>query len=178
MTEYEAKGSVSTGAERSPVARVEALVVSVPAEGNAFAEGSEETLLARVTDEAGNYGIGESVCTPEVIKAMIDQETIHFWSQGIADIVVGTDPLEARATYDRVYHGSFYHGRRERFGWCFGQDHRRLHREVPRVARRDRPRSGPGCGLWLSLVGLAGSGVDVEADRGLRRLLCRGSPAT
>lgn len=98
--------------ERSPVARVEALVVSVPAEGNAFAEGSEETLLVRVTDEAGGYGIGESVCTPEVIKAMIDQETIHFWSQGITDIVVGTDPLEARATYDRVYHGSFYHGRR------------------------------------------------------------------
>ena len=112
MTEYEVKEQVPMGAGRSPVARVEALVVSVPAEGNAFAEGSEETLLVRVTDEAGNYGIGESVCTPEVIKAMIDQETIHFWSQGIAHIVVGTDPLEARATYDRVYHGSFYHGRR------------------------------------------------------------------
>lgn len=98
-----------------PVAAVEALIVSVPAVGNAFAEGTEEALLVRVTDEAGNYGIGESVCTPAVIKAMVDQETIHFWSQGIRDIVVGADPLEARALFDRVYHASFYHGRRGTF---------------------------------------------------------------
>lgn len=95
-----------------PVAEVEALVVSVPAAGNAFAEGAEETLLVRVVDADGRYGIGESVCTPAVVKAMIEQETIHFWSQGIRDIVVGADPIEARALYDRVYHASFYHGRR------------------------------------------------------------------
>lgn len=99
----------------SPVAAVEALVVSVPAVGNAFAARSEETLLVRVTDEAGRYGIGESVCTPAVTKAMIDQETIHFWSQGISDVVVGSDPVEAAALYDRAYHGSFYHGRRGTF---------------------------------------------------------------
>ena len=94
------------------VAAVEALIVSVPAVGNAFAEGSEETLLVKVTDEDGRVGIGESVCTPAVVKAMIDQRTIHFWSQGIADVVVGADPIEAAALYDRAYHGSFYHGRR------------------------------------------------------------------
>ncbi len=104
-------------AERSaiPIATVEALIVSVPAEGNAFAEGEEETLLVRVTDENGTYGIGESVCTPKVVKAMVDQETIHFWSQGIGDLLVGADPIEARALYDRIYHGSFYHGRRGTF---------------------------------------------------------------
>lgn len=98
-----------------PIASVEALIVAVPAEGNAFAEGEEETLLVRVTDEQGCYGIGESVCTPNVVKAMVEQETIHFWSQGITDLLIGADPLEARALYDRVYHGSFYHGRRGTF---------------------------------------------------------------
>jgi len=104
-------------AERTPVpiATVEALIVSVPALGNAFAEGEEETLLVRITDEDGTYGIGESVCTPKVIQAMIEQETIHFWSQGIGDLLVGADPVEARALYDRIYHGSFYHGRRGTF---------------------------------------------------------------
>ncbi len=103
--------------ERSaiPVAKVEAVVISVPAEGNAFAESEEETLLVRITDENGLCGIGESPCTPKVIKAMIDQETIHFWSQGIGDVLVGADPIEARALFDRVYHGSFYHGRRGTF---------------------------------------------------------------
>ena len=104
-------------AERTPVpiATVEALIVSVPALGNAFAEGEEETLLVRITDEDGTYGIGESVCTPKVVQAMIEQETIHFWSQGIGDLLVGADPVEARALYDRIYHGSFYHGRRGTF---------------------------------------------------------------
>ena len=46
---------------------------------------------------------------------MIDQRTIHFWSQGIKDVVVGADPIEAAALYDRAYHGSFYHGRRGTF---------------------------------------------------------------
>ena len=81
-----------------PIARVEALIVSVPADGNAFAEGAEETLLVRITDENGLYGIGESPCTPKVIKAMVEQETIHFWSQGIGDVLVGADPVEAPRT--------------------------------------------------------------------------------
>ena len=102
-----------------PVAGVEALIVSVPAVGNAFAEGAEETLLVRVTDSEGRCGIGESVCTPAVTKAMVEQETIHFWSQGIRDLVVGADPIEARALYDRVYHASFYHGRRGTFIQAF-----------------------------------------------------------
>lgn len=97
---------------RAAIAKVEALIVGVPAEGNAFAEGDEETVLVRVTDENGLYGIGECVCTPTVTKAMIEMATVHFWSQGIPDILVGQDPLEAAALYDRVYHGSFYHGRR------------------------------------------------------------------
>jgi L-rhamnonate dehydratase len=99
----------------SPIRSVEAVIVSVPAEGNAFAETNEETVLVRVTDEDGVYGIGESPCTPRVIKAMVEQETIHFWSQGIADILVGQDPVEAQALFDRVYHASFYHGRRGTF---------------------------------------------------------------
>ena len=96
----------------SAIANIEALIVSVPAEGNAFAEGNEETLLVRITDENGVYGIGECVATPQVIKEMIDTRTIHFWSQGIKDILLGEDPLETVALYDRIYHRSFYHGRR------------------------------------------------------------------
>jgi len=94
------------------IINVEALVISVPAQGNAFAQGSEETLLVRITDENGLVGIGECVATPHVIKEMVNTRTIHFWSQGIKDILLGADPIETVALYDRIYHGSFYHGRR------------------------------------------------------------------
>ena len=91
---------------------LQAIIVSVPAEGNAFADGAEETVLVKVIDENGDYGIGECVATPSVTKAMIDMPTVHFWSQGIKEHVVGRDPIEARAIYDTIYHSSFYHGRR------------------------------------------------------------------
>lgn len=94
------------------IINVEALVISVPAQGNAFAQDSEETLLVRITDENGLVGIGECVVTPHVIKEMVNTRTIHFWSQGIKDILLGADPIETVALYDRIYHGSFYHGRR------------------------------------------------------------------
>jgi L-alanine-DL-glutamate epimerase-like enolase superfamily enzyme len=94
------------------IARVESCIVSVPAEGNAFAEGNEETVLVKVTDENGLYGIGECVAIPDTTRAMVDQVTINFWSQGIGAQLIGSDPLEAKALYDRVYHRSFYHGRR------------------------------------------------------------------
>lgn len=97
---------------RSPIASVEALLVSVPAEGNAFADDAEETVVVRVTDEDGQTGIGECITTPPVTKAMIDMPTVNFWSRGIRDLLVGRDPLEARALYDLVYHNTFFHGRR------------------------------------------------------------------
>ncbi|MBN3562314.1 mandelate racemase/muconate lactonizing enzyme family protein [Aliamphritea spongicola] len=96
----------------SVIVDLEAIIVSVPAEGNAFAEGAEETVLVKVTDAEGRYGIGECVATPSVTKAMIDMPTVHFWSQGIKEHVIGREPVEARAIYDAIYHSSFYHGRR------------------------------------------------------------------
>ena len=44
---------------------LEAIVVSVPAEGNAFTDtDTEDMLLVIVTDEDGRTGIGECSCAP------------------------------------------------------------------------------------------------------------------
>ena len=95
------------------VVDLEAVVVSVPAEGNAFTDtGTEDMLIVLVTDEDGNVGFGECSCAPPVLKALIDFPTEHFWANGIREHVIGKDPIEARAIYDTIYHSSFYHGRR------------------------------------------------------------------
>lgn len=95
------------------VADLEAVVVSVPVEGNAFTDtDTEDMLLVIVTDEDGLTGIGECSCAPSVLKTLIDFPTEHFWANGIKEHVIGKDPIEARAIYDTIYHSSFYHGRR------------------------------------------------------------------
>ena len=97
----------------SKIVDLEAVVVSVPAEGNAFTEQeNEEMLLVLVTDDDGRVGFGECAAQPQVAKASIDQETIHFWSHGVREHVIGADPIEALAIYDSIIHNSFYHGRR------------------------------------------------------------------
>ncbi len=95
------------------VVDLEAVVVSVPAEGNAFTEtDTEDMLLVLAKDENGLIGFGECAATPRVVKEMIDFPSEHFWSNGIKEHVIGKDPIEALAIYDRIYHSSFYHGRR------------------------------------------------------------------
>lgn len=95
------------------VAELEAIVVSVPAEGNAFTDtDTEDMLVVIATDEHGVIGVGECSCAPNVLKAIVDFPTEHFWSNGIREHVIGKDPIEARAIYDTIYHSSFYHGRR------------------------------------------------------------------
>ena len=95
------------------VAELEAIVVSVPAEGNAFTETeTEEMLVVLVTDENGLVGFGECAVAPWVLKEMIEYQTVHLWTHGIKEHVIGKDPIEALAIYDEIYHSSFYHGRR------------------------------------------------------------------
>ena len=95
------------------VADLEALVVSVPAEGNAFTDtDTEDMLLVLVTDEHGRTGFGECACAPSVLKQLIEFPSEHFWANGITEHVIGKDPIEALAIYDAIYHSSFYHGRR------------------------------------------------------------------
>ena len=95
------------------VAELEAIVVSVPAEGNAFTETeTEEMLVVLVTDENGLVGFGECAVAPRVLKEMIEYQTVHLWTHGIKEHVIGKDPIEALAIYDEIYHSSFYHGRR------------------------------------------------------------------
>lgn len=95
------------------VVDLEAIVVSAPAEGNAFTDtDTEDMLVVIATDENGLTGIGECSCAPTVLKALLDLPTEHFWANGIREHVIGKDPIEARAIYDNIYHSSFYHGRR------------------------------------------------------------------
>jgi L-alanine-DL-glutamate epimerase-like enolase superfamily enzyme len=72
----------------------------------------EEVFIVCVSDEEGRTGIGESVAAPRALKALLGMPRINDWSQGIERILVGADPLEAKALWDRLYDATFYHGRR------------------------------------------------------------------
>ena len=95
-----------------PISRVEVIPLAVPEADRSDLDGLVETVIVKVHDEAGSYGFGETDAPPGVIKAFIETPTAHAWSRNISEILVGEDPVEITALWQKLYEGTFWHGRR------------------------------------------------------------------
>ncbi|WP_028857667.1 mandelate racemase/muconate lactonizing enzyme family protein [Psychrilyobacter atlanticus] len=73
---------------------------------------SENTVIVRVTDGNGIYGIGEADGSPECMKAFSEIETEHKWLTNLKEKVIGRDPLEFKAIWDDMYDSSRWIGMR------------------------------------------------------------------
>jgi L-alanine-DL-glutamate epimerase-like enolase superfamily enzyme len=95
------------------ISKIEVLPVAMPAEDLGWgANGSVDTVVVRITDEAGRTGIGECDAPPSVVKAFLEMPSAHPWSRNMADLLVGADPLETTALWELIYEATLYPGRR------------------------------------------------------------------
>ncbi len=92
------------------ITRVEPIHLRLP-EVNERCDGSQETLIVKVHTDTGLVGIGEVDSSAHVAKAIIEAPLSHKISRGLADCVLGQDPLEIERLVHRMYEGSIYHGR-------------------------------------------------------------------
>src|SRR6516225_825267 len=96
----------------SKIAAVEVIPVAAPDQARNDLDGTVDTVIVRVTDEAGRTGIGETDAPPDVIKSFIEMPTAHLWSRNLTEILLGADPIETAALWQKLYEGSFWPGRR------------------------------------------------------------------
>lgn len=94
------------------ISKIEVIPLSVPDADRDDLDGLVDTVIVKIHDEAGRYGFGETDAPPNVIKAFIETPTAHAWSRNISEILVGSDPLEITALWQKMYEGTFWHGRR------------------------------------------------------------------
>ncbi len=94
------------------ITKFEVFHISTPGDGKWPTHGGEETVLVRLTDEDGNTGIGDTADPAGPIRAMLDLPTTNWWSRHYGDVLVGADPIEAGALWDRLFEARFYAGRR------------------------------------------------------------------
>ncbi|WP_105617174.1 mandelate racemase/muconate lactonizing enzyme family protein [Vallitalea okinawensis] len=73
---------------------------------------SECTVIVKVTDSEGRYGLGEADGPPECMKAFSEIEDEHKWLKNISNLVIGKDPIEFRAIWDEMYDSSRWIGMR------------------------------------------------------------------
>jgi L-rhamnonate dehydratase len=96
----------------SPIARIEIIPIAVPGADRSDLDGLVETVIVKIHDKDGRYGFGETDAPPNVVKAFIEAPTAHNWSRNISELLVGADPVETRALWQKLYEGSFWPGRR------------------------------------------------------------------
>ncbi len=94
------------------IAEIEVLPLSTAVDRSDDLDGSNDTVVVRITDEDGRVGIGECDAPPAVVKAFIEMPTSHQWSQGMRPNLIGADPVETVAIWERLYEATLYPGRR------------------------------------------------------------------
>ena len=96
----------------SPIADVEAVVLRAPANDDGDLDGSSETVLVRVRDEAGRVGVGEADAPAAAVRELVLMEDVHAWSRGLRGMLLGRDPFEIAALHAELAQGTVYHARR------------------------------------------------------------------
>jgi L-alanine-DL-glutamate epimerase-like enolase superfamily enzyme len=96
----------------SKIAAVEVIPVAAPGQARNDLDGTVDTVIVRLTDEDGRTGIGETDAPPAVVKSFIEMPTAHLWSRNAGEILLGADPVETAALWQKLYEGTFWPGRR------------------------------------------------------------------
>ena len=96
----------------SVIAEVEALVLRAQPADPEDVDGSQETVVVRITNEDGRTGIGEADAPPEAVRELVLMPDSHGWSRGLRGMLLGRDPFEIGALHDELYEGTIYHARR------------------------------------------------------------------
>lgn len=75
-------------------------------------DSSQDTIVVEVHTDEGITGIGEVDTNPWVVKALIDSPGSHIMGLGFQELLLGQDPTQPRAIWDRLYTFTAMTGRR------------------------------------------------------------------
>jgi L-alanine-DL-glutamate epimerase-like enolase superfamily enzyme len=89
---------------------VSAHVLRLP-EVTADCDGTQDTCLIRVDTDAGITGWGEVDSAPTVVRAIVEAPLSHQIANGLANLLIGQDPLALDVCMARMQEGVNYYGR-------------------------------------------------------------------
>lgn len=92
------------------ITRVSAHYLRLPAV-TARCDGTQDTCLIKVETNAGITGWGEVDSAPTVVKAVVEAPLSHQISNGLANALVGLDPLAIDVCGERMLKAANYYGR-------------------------------------------------------------------
>lgn len=73
---------------------------------------AQDSFIVEIHTDEGISGVGESDINPWIARACVLAPGTHTMGQGIADMLIGEDPLNIEAVWTKLYRGSAMNGRR------------------------------------------------------------------
>ena len=94
------------------ISHVEAIVLRQDVVDASRADGGQDGLVIRIETEDGLVGVGEVDSSPEICMAVIDAPPSHSITSGLRHLLVGHTVEHPAETWEYLYKGSIYAGRR------------------------------------------------------------------
>src|SRR6266487_2914205 len=91
---------------------VESSVLAVPDCNADACDSSQDTIVVEIQTDEGITGIGEVDANPWVVKTLIEAPGSHIMALGLTELLLGQDPTQPRAIWDRLYTFTAMTGRR------------------------------------------------------------------
>jgi L-alanine-DL-glutamate epimerase-like enolase superfamily enzyme len=94
------------------ITKIETHILLAPDYDVSACSSAQDDLVVEVHTDAGIVGIGESDTNPWVARACIRARGTHCMGLGLEEMLIGADPLQPEAIWQKVYSGSKMTGRR------------------------------------------------------------------
>lgn len=73
---------------------------------------AQDDIVVEISTDEGVTGVGESDVNPWIARACIEAPGTHTMGRGLAEILIGADPMDVEALWETMYVGSAMNGRR------------------------------------------------------------------
>ncbi len=94
------------------ITAIECHVLVVPNLRQDATSSSQDNIVVLVHTDEGITGVGETDTGPWIAKAVIESPGSHTMAMGMKDLLIGQDPLDTAALWDRLYTYTCMSGRR------------------------------------------------------------------
>jgi L-alanine-DL-glutamate epimerase-like enolase superfamily enzyme len=94
------------------ITEIDCHVLVQPAFDTTAASSAQDDIVVEIHTDEGVSGIGETDVNPWIARACIEAPGTHNMGLGLAEMLIGADPLDVEDLWERLYVGSAMNGRR------------------------------------------------------------------
>jgi L-alanine-DL-glutamate epimerase-like enolase superfamily enzyme len=94
------------------ITQIDCHVLVQPAYDTSAASSAQDDIVVEVHTDEGLTGIGETDVNPWIARACIEAPGTHNMGLGLAEMLIGEDPLRVEELWEKLYVGSAMNGRR------------------------------------------------------------------